>query len=229
MRRLAMKIACFVVRAAPAVSKDWARATAREMECIESDWAALRWSLGGVRLLWQPCEPRLASLADVPQAALRCAKEIRKRTVSGSIVCVFEAVWFASLSLRMRNPIQRLGCYLVVVGMLYMALQLLARRGGLSARPDVPTSASAYRLELERQRDFHSGRWFWTRLFMMVPGIPLFSLGGAIAHPAQTRAFATIAAVFIFLSVIAVPLNLRRSNNYQRRIDDLNAAEKNEV
>ena len=89
LRRLAMKVSCGVVRLAPPEAREWARATAREIEFIESDWAALGWALGGLRILWQPSEHRLASQADVPQAARQFAKEIRKRTVIGCAACIY--------------------------------------------------------------------------------------------------------------------------------------------
>lgn len=229
LRRWAKNISCVVVRLAPSEAKEWAQATAREMEFIESDWAALRWALGSGRILLERRETAISSLQEVPQAALRFAKQIRKRTALGCTVCVLETVCFASFPHWMRNPTQQLGCYLVVGAMLYMTLQLLARRGALSVRSNLPASADAYRLELERQRDFHSGGWLWSRLFMMVPGFLLFCIGGAIAHPALTEHFATMEVVFVFFCVIAVPANLKFARKYQRRIDDLDAVERNEV
>jgi hypothetical protein len=226
---LAMKIACFVVRAAPENSKDWARATAREMECIEGDWAALRWALGSLQVLWQPSEPRLASLAAVPEAALQFAEEIRKRTVLGCFAGAVEILCFGSYLYWMRNPTQQLGCYLLVGAMLYMLLQLLVRRGALSARGDVPASANAYRLELKRQLDFHRGGWLWSRTILMVPGVLLFCLGGAIDYPSLARPYAMIAVVFVLLFGFAVSQNLRVARRYQSRLDDLDAVERNEV
>jgi hypothetical protein len=129
----------------------------------------------------------------------------------------------------MRNPTQRLGCYLLVGAMLYMLLQLFARRGALSAKGDVPASANAYRLELERQLDFHSGGWLWSRIILMVPGFLLFCLGGAIAHPSLTRPYGMIAVIFVLLFGLAVPENRRLARRYQSRLDDLDAVEKNEV
>lgn len=242
LRRWAMKISCVVVRLAPEGAKDWAQATAREMEFIESDWAALRWALGSVRILLRPAEPRLVSLAEVPQASLRFAKEIHKRTVTGVITCALEIVYFASLLYRnrMRAPMHRMGFYLLIGGMLYMTLQLLARRSGLPSRQDSPVSPAAYRLELERQRDFHAGGWLWSRVILLVPGplLLLSNMGQAFSHTAYSPGSAAetalldallILVVFFALLVLAIPLNKFVARKYQRRIDDLDSIETGKI
>lgn len=196
LRKLALKVSDFVVQFASPGSKDWARATLREIEFIEDDWTALRWALGSTRILLQRRELPISSVAEVPQAALRFAKEIRKRTVAGCIVCLTEAVWFGVFAHRMPNPIQRMGCYLLVGAMLYMLIQLLARRGALSLGGELPADPDAYRSELERQRDFHRDGWLWSRAIAMTPGLPLICLGGAIAHPASAHRLGVMAAYF---------------------------------
>jgi hypothetical protein len=80
----------------------------------------------------------------------------------------------------------------------------------------------SYRVELERQRDFHRGIWLWSRLVIMFPSYMLFYLGFAMAHPEVGRGFAAvIAACLIVLGIAAVPLNLRLSRKYQRQMDEL--------
>jgi hypothetical protein len=68
--------------------------------------------------------------------------------------------------------------------------------------PDMDETESLrfYRDELERQRDFHQGRWFWSRL--------------------ATFGWMELAAFIIFCAC-AVPLNLGLARKYQRRIDVL--------
>jgi len=229
LRRLALKIASGVVRVASPGAKEWAKATSREIGFIESDWAALGWALGSLRILFRPSEMRIASLADVPLSASQFVREIRKRTIVGSAVCVIETIWIGSTIHALRNPTQRLGCCLLIAAMLFLTVQLLARRGTLRSTCTSPASPTAYRLELKRQRDFHCGGWLWSRAIVMVPGFLLFCLGGAIAHPANSRPPATMAVVFLVICVLAIPNNLRVAHRYQRRIDDLDAIERNEA
>jgi hypothetical protein len=229
LRRLAMKVSCGVVRLAPPEAREWARATAREIEFIEGDWAALRWALGGLRILWQPSEHRLASLADVPQAARQFAKEIRKRTVIGCAACIYLTFWLIRTVQATSNPVQGLGSYLSIVAMLYMVAQLMVRRGSRSLTEKLPTSPSAYRAELKRQRDFHQGMWLWSRIVLLVPGYMLFCWGQAMAKPASAKRLAITAAVFLALCVLGIPNNRIVARRYQRRIDELDEIERNEV
>ena len=66
-----------------------------------------------------------------------------------------------------------------------------------------------YRNELERQRDFHRGWWFWSRLVIFLPGPVIFLVSVALTFPqAATFVWLELAA-FVFFVSTAVPLNLR--------------------
>ena len=119
----------------------------------------------------------------------------------------------------------RIGSALTAAAMLYMAYQLYARR---AVQPPLHTAAAtfAYRVELERQRDFHRGSWFWSRFFVFLPGPILFCVGEIIAQPDSARAYAAILAGFLVLSGWAVQLNLSQARKYQRRLDELQALER---
>jgi hypothetical protein len=228
-----MKVSGAVIYLAPREAKQWARATAREIEFIQSDWAALRWSLGSARILFQRTEAPISSLSEVPQAALQFAKEIRKRTIAGTLICALEVVWlpvgfhkFATGTHNMASLTVRTGCILTIGAMLYMGYQLLARRSTLSSSEESPATPDTYRSELELQRDFHSGAWLWSRVLLMVPGFLLLCIGMAITHPGNILGTAGTAAMLLTLCVLAIPLNLRIARKYQRRIDDLDAIER---
>src|ERR1700721_660874 len=66
VRKLALKISNEVVIWASPGSKEWAEGLAREVTFIESDWAALRWSLGSIRVLFDRREAPIGSLDEVP-------------------------------------------------------------------------------------------------------------------------------------------------------------------
>jgi hypothetical protein len=229
LRKLAIGISNGVACKASPDTKDWAHATSREIEFIQSDWAALRWALGGIGILFRRPEIPLSSLAEIPQAALSFAKEIRKRTITGTFICAFEIVWFASTFHTTTNTTEQVGCLLTIGAMLYMGYQLLARRSTLSLRDESPTTPDAYRSELELQRDFHSGGWLWSRVVLMVPGFLLFCIGLAGTHPRSTISIAGTTAALLTLCTLAIPNNLRIARRYQRRIDDLDAVEKGQA
>jgi hypothetical protein len=69
IRTVANKIASYVVRYASSGSKEWAQAVSSETSCIENDWHALSWSLGGLRVLVSIQPAALRSIADLDEAA----------------------------------------------------------------------------------------------------------------------------------------------------------------
>src|SRR5260370_27167279 len=83
---------------------------------------------------------------------------------------------------------------------------------------------SFYRAELERQRDFHRGRWFWSRLLIFLPGPLVFCVGFAQAYPGLALYIWLEFATLLILAPIAVLLNLGLARKYQRRIDALDAS-----
>lgn len=53
VRRLAVKWLGAVLRNAPPACREWASAMLRELDFIESDWAALRWALGSTAAMFR--------------------------------------------------------------------------------------------------------------------------------------------------------------------------------
>lgn len=58
VRTFASKLLRAVVRHSSAESQDWANAMLRELDFIESDWAALLWALGSTTAIFRHCVPR---------------------------------------------------------------------------------------------------------------------------------------------------------------------------
>jgi len=165
--------------------------------------------------------------SEVFTRAQALVRRIRRRTLMGYGACIFLTVAFGSFIFTVPSTLQRVGAGLLVASILYLAYQLYKRRGGeLSSEIRSSACTTFYRAELERQRDFHRGIWFWSRLAFMVPGYLLFCLGAAMAHPEAARGWTTIAICFVVLGIAAAPLNLRLSRKYQRQLDELDALPK---
>lgn len=227
LRTLANRIACGVVRGAGPGDKDWAKATAREMEFIESDWSALRWALGSSRILWRWTATPLTSSASVPAAAVEFAREVRKRTVLGLAACAFVTFAFWRSGRHAHHAMERAGAYLTAMAALYMLAQLLARRGRLSTRCGHAPTVQEFRAELQRQRDFHRGFWLWSRMVALLPGYVMFCFGAAMVGAFADRFIAvSILAVFLVLIFLGATGNQKVAQRYQRRIDELDRLEK---
>lgn len=169
----------------------------------------------------------MSNASDIFSRTQTLMKKIKKRTLTGYAVCFALIVSFGWFTFIFSNPVQRVGSCLTMTAILYMAYQLHERRNRRLPSETQPSARSAfYRTELERQRDFHRGSWFWSRLVIIIPGYMLFLIGFARAHPELERNLAIIGACFLGLCVVAVPLNLRLSRKYQREIDELDSLSK---
>jgi|GEM_PF-818363 len=227
LRSVAVKISSAVNRLASSASKDWAKAMSYELEFIENDWAALRWALGGTKVLFTHHEIHvpLSSLSDVPRAAKILAQKIRRRTLGLCASALFQNVWWVWWFMRLKGSLtMRLGCVFLIAATLCVAGQaILYRERRLSPNDGLSASVTAYRFELERQRNFHSGAWLWSRVVAIMPGPLLFCFGVWLANPTLRTAIvsASIVTSFVLLSLIGVPNQLRLADTYQRRIDEL--------
>jgi hypothetical protein len=222
LRKLAMKISNQVVCLASPEAKQWARATAREIEFIQSDWTALRWSLGSISILFTPQEAHLTDLAGVPAAAKKLSKRMVLRTWFVCITAVVESLAFARSLHSIHAPATRPGYYLFVASLAYMAVQVLVRRTRRIPSETVPTrQAALYRLDLQGERNYHRGIWFWSRFVPFAFALALFFGGIAFAHPARPRAAFVMLASMSALLVAAIPLNRKQAETYDRQIGEL--------
>jgi len=226
LRRLAVRISQVVVRLASPGAKDWAKATAREVEFIGSDWSALRWALGSLRILVGRPEVRLTSLTQVPEEARRFARELRARAILGSSIAIFEALAFSFFSVRLPAlvpsfKVGRAGCVLTAAAALWAAYRFIDQRGRkLPSHTGSPAIAS-YRTELERQRDFFSLRWLCVLLGPLSLGMTVMTAGMILANPKTARLAISSLAAFFFFSAIAAHGYRRKAARFQRRIDEL--------
>ena len=155
-------------------------------------------------------------------------KKLKDRTRMGLVVCASLIGFLGLWAVASDNVLQRLGAVLTVGALAYMGRQIQESRmrpaPGAEMGETLPVDF--LRTELARQRDFHRGWTFWSRLLLFIPSGLLFFLGFAQEHPevAQMIRYETIA--FLLLGVAAVPLNLWLAQKYQRQIDEIDRLQK---
>ena len=199
----------------------------RELDFVEGDWAALRWSVGSAASLFRRFEVPLSSPGGVLAKTRVLMGKTRQRTIGGSIACLIVLAWTVWNIFHSVNTLQLVGSWLSIPVMLYFLGQLyLGRSGTPPLDTDPSASGDFYRKELVRQRDFHRGTWLWSRVIVMIPGYLMWCFGLALAHPALARIVHINIAVFLVLGVLAFPLNLKLARKYQRQIDELDKLRK---
>ena len=179
-----------------------------------------------VETLWKELStnPVRISPEQLRKEAEKLRKGLRRRSILGGGATCIVIAGFAVYFFIFPNWLQRVGSILTILGALYMVVQL--RMKAERRMPDVGETDSIrfYRTELERQRDFHRGSWFWSRLLIFLPGPIIFCIGFAQAHPRLARGIWLEVVALLILAVIAVPLNLRLARKYQLRIDALDTS-----
>jgi hypothetical protein len=163
------------------------------------------------------------SMEDVRKRAKRLKTAVRIRTAKGLAVAAFLFACFIYFAIQVHDWPRRLGALLTAVAVVYFVYQLLESRGKKAPPLEVGTSASVtfLRHELERQRDFHRGWRFWTRVVVLYPGYLLFCWGSAVAEPGAARVYGWIVVTVFGLGGIGVWLNLAKAQKYQRLIDEM--------
>lgn len=180
-----------------------------------------------VKSIWQnqSVEGTTMSLDEIRRRTERLEKTLRRRPWIGGATTILVTAIFGRHLFTDGTLIERIGSVLTIIGVGYLAYQLLLIRkrpaGAVRGETDPPASAAFYRAELERQRDFHRGLWFWSRFVIFAPGPLVYSIGHAIAHPERINGIRLNAAAFVALLILAVPMNLWRARKYQREIDAL--------
>lgn len=182
-----------------------------------------------VQGLWQSqsTEGRRATPDEIRNLIERLNRKTRRRSYGGYIVCalvVIGCIWWLTL---FDNPLQRIGTVLTIVGVVTLVYQLRSYgRGEKSATRRATEMGSMllvqfYRKQLERQRDFHRGKRFWSRMLIFAPGPLLFLVGFARAHPEVAGQIRLQGIIFLALVAAAVPLNLWLARTYQRQLNEL--------
>ena len=179
-----------------------------------------------LKILWKELStnPLQLSPGQLRREMEKLQKGLRRRLVIGVGLTLFGIAVFALFFFLFPNRWQRIGSVLTILGTGYMLIQLKMRPAKVVPAVGETDCTEFYRAELKRQRDFHRGKWFWSRLGVLLPGPLVFCVGFAQAYPEAALIIWLEVAAFLTLAVIAVPLNLRLARKYQRRIDALDAS-----
>lgn len=185
-----------------------------------------------LRHLWQSQQQAgfLMSPEELRSKTRRLNREVLIRNGTVWFVCLFEIFWFVWILIALPELFIRIGSALVIAGMAYLTGQVwLDWRSRRASRQRAEQSGNInsldfFRSELERQREFHRGFWFWSRIAALTPGLLVFGIGAVVLYPwpASLPGWA-VTGVTVLIVPVAVGLNRKRSRDYQRQIDAVDA------
>jgi hypothetical protein len=148
--------------------------------------------------------------------------KLRERTRGGYLVGAFLIVAFSTWAFVESDLLMRLGAAATIVAVAFLTFQVHRSRFGAGHAPQMELPSLEYlRYELQRQRDFHRGKWFWSRLLLLGPAGLLFFLAFARAHPELIAIIRFEIVTFVVGVLVAIPLNWKLAVKYQRQIEEL--------
>ncbi len=218
IRRLALGISSRVVRWASPGCKEWAEGLAREAAVIESDWGALRWSIGSTRVLLDRRKAPLSSLDEIPAETLKLVEMIRSGM--GMWLPILYGPQYGWMFFYAKSWPERVGCALVVLGSITAGSFLLIERRRLnvpwydSIYDDPVACARFYMSELG-----HRSSTIWIQTFAFLcffVGVSLGQRGGLQEHPGLG------AVCMVGLAVVPWAM-LQARRNALRRIEEIDA------
>lgn len=219
VRGLALKISRAVVRYASPGCKEWAEGLAQEVTFVESDWAALGWALGSVRILLDYREAPFKSAEDLIAAAEKFTESRREGNARWIVGCM--SISYFLKFFHAANSLQRIGCVLALTGYLVVGLIVHMRwRRRLQAPSEDDSIALIrfYKAELERFRDFWSSPKRW------LAGLASTSVcvGGILSEFSKSdgfRGYAIFSASMVLIWMIGVLVFLWARRMNQRRLE----------
>lgn len=193
----------------------------------------------GIEDLWQnqPAEPRKIDPGELRRKMHRFERGTARRNLREYLAAAFIVSGFAYYIYLFPMPLVRVGCALVIAGILYAMFELHRRASAESAPAELaPVSCIEFqRGQIQRQRDALRSVWSWY-LLPLVPGMSvflagLFEFGVRTAHAAG-RSFDLRTAVLSFALVpvgaaavffVVWKLNQHAAGRLDRQIEELNA------
>jgi hypothetical protein len=149
-------------------------------------------------------------------------EKMRQGVRNGYLVFAFLIISLSIWIIVDPDTLTRLGAAAVMLAIIFIGLQVYESRFRVPSASAIATSSIEHlKRELERQRDFHRGKRFWSRLSLIAPAGMLFFAGFARAHPELIHIIRLEIASFIVIVFATIPLNLRMAKKYQRQIDEL--------
>ena len=148
VRRLAVKVTGFVMRHASVGAREWADGVTREVEFIESDWAALGWALGSTRVL---LSRRARQQNAVPDAHAKFMSATDYLVNAGTLGM---QIIFALDVIHPSSPMERIGASLMLMGWTYWDVTRFlrwSRERQVPPTEDIRATALFRRENLERR------------------------------------------------------------------------------
>jgi hypothetical protein len=227
IRRKALEISSWVTWLASPGCKEWAEGLEREVAFIPSDWRALGWAIGSIRLVFDRRPAPITSIARVAAIAKDYRESYGNRWRPATpLICWAGAGFFLWSSLTSRipfAPLARAGGLLVAASMIINGYLALVYRQRVTGQPtDAYEWVLYYRSALRKDFECTYGRASWLPNALQDSGMWLLFSFTSIDLP---REFLISWSLFYLFGVVGGGMLIRsmRRRKLQWEIADLDA------
>jgi hypothetical protein len=158
-------------------------------------------------------------------------RKVRRDFFVAGAVIAFMVIWFGFTFASEPDLVRRIGLALVIGGVLYEAVQLLAHQRRVRAirhkvERTTANSLSAARMYLQARHEFLTGAWLWARGAALLPGVPIVAFGfardaskGEVSVAGLPMSWVPVA--WLAMLIVATVGQTRVAQQYRRQLDDL--------
>jgi hypothetical protein len=225
VRRVALGISSRVVRWASPGCKEWTEGLAREAAVIESDWAALGWSIGSTRVLLDRRPVPLTSLDEVPAETQKFVEMARRQAgmlLAFSILYGLQGLVYLWRYFKAGSTLECAGCATIVLGSILVGIYALMERRRLNVPwyddiyDDPVACAHLYKEQLKR----HDSLWIYFSSLLY------WALGTVMYYHGESYDPLDMICVVFYMGLffmLVLPVMYQRKQNNMRRIEEIDA------
>lgn len=185
------------------------------------------YSASDAPIAWReaPVESVALSSDALRKALKRVDSDVRNHAIQMYVGALFNVISCVILLVISETVAQAIGATLACLGWGFAIVQVAVYRrkaiAEIAGTTDKP-SVDFYRAVLERQRDFHRGAAVWARFVALALGPAVFFVSTGWQERGGAALFAySVAAVFVGLFALGIPVARRKADAFQKQIDAL--------
>ncbi len=221
VRKLAVRISEKAVESAKPRCKDWALGLAREMEFIPSDWRALVWAIGSLRVLLRNPPIPLRNPAEIARAGRLFAgnrEHVPPMIFLLMLTQVFNNVERLVSRWDRMDDIERAGFAIAALSAAYLAVVgwMEHRMGKRPEDMDDGAWIEFYRREMVRLRDLFSGFGI-----LLPAAIVSMCAGQLLGTEDSTLPYRTVC--FTAFCIVMLRLVTWPAETFQQKLDDVDS------
>ena len=217
VRTAAQKVSAMVVCYSSAGNKEWAEGLAREVDFIRSDWGALLWSMGSLRVLLDRRPAPIRTYDDLWPLVKKfeeSASVMRNMTICSALyITIYSGKFFEKCAFP-----KHIGFIMLVAGWVAIGIRSFPdwrTKKKILEEKDLPNLVRHYRIDLERLANTTRSLKWWLGCFataLLIPGVIL---------TAPDLISPELICLYVLVFLVAIVSGVYTRRNARRQLQEL--------